>query len=155
MRALRVVVLTSLPVVCSDVQSVLIASVGGDLIDVGQFVEACTLWTARKHTRLADLLVERGWIVLADKTHLDYLLERKLANSRTQARRIITDESGEPIVVAAKALDLPADVVQITAASRRLNKAFPTEHNRLLIIALLLRVILVLVLDFMNFFAEL
>ena len=39
-------------------------------------------------------------------------LERTLAISRTQARRIITDESGEPIVVAAKAMDLPADVVQ-------------------------------------------
>jgi hypothetical protein len=39
-------------------------------------------------------------------------LERTLAISRTQARRIITDESGEPIVVAAKAMDLPTDVVQ-------------------------------------------
>jgi tRNA A-37 threonylcarbamoyl transferase component Bud32 len=57
-----------------------------DLIDTGQFVEACTLWTARKHTRLADLLVERGWIVLADKAHLDYLLERKLAKHSGDAR---------------------------------------------------------------------
>jgi hypothetical protein len=39
-------------------------------------------------------------------------LERTLGISRAQARRVIGDESGEPIVVAAKAMDLPADVVQ-------------------------------------------
>jgi PAS domain S-box-containing protein len=49
-----------------------------DLIDSHQFVEACTLWTTRKTASLADLLVERGWILPADREHLDYLLERKL-----------------------------------------------------------------------------
>src|SRR5271166_6464062 len=39
-------------------------------------------------------------------------LERTLGLSRAQARRVISDESGEPIIVAAKAMDLPADVVQ-------------------------------------------
>ena len=39
-------------------------------------------------------------------------LERALGISRAQARRIISDASGEPIVVAARALDLPPDVVQ-------------------------------------------
>jgi hypothetical protein len=39
-------------------------------------------------------------------------LERSLAISRIQARRVASDESGEPIVVAAKALELPADVLQ-------------------------------------------
>ena len=39
-------------------------------------------------------------------------LERVLGISRAQARRIMSDESGEPVVVAAKAMDLPADVVQ-------------------------------------------
>jgi hypothetical protein len=38
--------------------------------------------------------------------------ERTLGVSRTQARRIIDDELGEPIVVAARAMNLPADVVQ-------------------------------------------
>jgi hypothetical protein len=38
--------------------------------------------------------------------------ERTLGVSRTQARRIIDDELGEPTVVAAKAMNLPADVVQ-------------------------------------------
>jgi PAS domain S-box-containing protein len=57
-----------------------------DLIDTAQFVEACTLWTTRKHTPLAELLIERGWLVPADKAHLDYLLERKLARNDGDAR---------------------------------------------------------------------
>jgi hypothetical protein len=39
-------------------------------------------------------------------------LERALRVSPAQARRIINDETGEPIVVAAKAMALPADVLQ-------------------------------------------
>jgi hypothetical protein len=39
-------------------------------------------------------------------------LERALGISRAQARRIVSDASGEPIVVAARALDLPPDVLQ-------------------------------------------
>src|SRR5262245_10470515 len=49
-----------------------------DLIDTRQFIEACTLWTARKDVFLADLLMERGWIVAEDRSHIEYLLERKL-----------------------------------------------------------------------------
>src|SRR5581483_2961914 len=49
-----------------------------DLIDRGQFVEACTLWGARKSVPLADLLVERGWLLPDDRAHVDYLVERKL-----------------------------------------------------------------------------
>ena len=49
-----------------------------DLIDSGQFIEACLLWTSRKDTPMADLLVERGWLVPADREHVDYLLNRKL-----------------------------------------------------------------------------
>jgi serine/threonine-protein kinase len=49
-----------------------------DLIDCRQFVEACTLWTTRKGVPLAEVLVERGWILPADKAHVDYLLQRKL-----------------------------------------------------------------------------
>jgi hypothetical protein len=39
-------------------------------------------------------------------------LERTLRICRTQALRIVNDELGEPIVVAAKAMDLPGDVSQ-------------------------------------------
>jgi len=39
-------------------------------------------------------------------------LERVLGVSRAQARRIVNDQSGEPIVVAAKAVELPSEVLQ-------------------------------------------
>jgi len=39
-------------------------------------------------------------------------LERMLGISQAQARRIVNDELGEPIVVVAKAMDLPADALQ-------------------------------------------
>jgi PAS domain S-box-containing protein len=49
-----------------------------DLIEPAQFVEACSLWATRKTVPLADLLVERGWLLAADRAHVDYLVERKL-----------------------------------------------------------------------------
>lgn len=49
-----------------------------DLIEPRQFIEACLLWTSRKDVSMADLLVERGWIVPADREHVEYLLRRKL-----------------------------------------------------------------------------
>ena len=39
-------------------------------------------------------------------------LERALGISYQQSRRIVEDETGEPIVVAAKAMSIPADVLQ-------------------------------------------
>ena len=42
------------------------------LIDTAQVVDACTLWASRKDSTLADLLIERGWIMPADRSHLDY-----------------------------------------------------------------------------------
>jgi PAS domain S-box-containing protein len=49
-----------------------------DLIDTQQFIDACLLWTARKDVSIADLLIERGWMIPADKDHVEYLLGRKL-----------------------------------------------------------------------------
>jgi PAS domain S-box-containing protein len=49
-----------------------------DLIDTSQFVEACSVWATRKSVHLADVLMDRGWILPGDKEHLEYLLERKL-----------------------------------------------------------------------------
>jgi tRNA A-37 threonylcarbamoyl transferase component Bud32 len=46
------------------------------LIDGRQFIEACTLWMTRKHVPLVDLLIERGWLVPADRAHVEYLVER-------------------------------------------------------------------------------
>ncbi len=49
-----------------------------DLIAPEQFIEACLLWTSRKDVAMAELLIERGWIVPADRAHVDYLLARKV-----------------------------------------------------------------------------
>ncbi len=57
-----------------------------DLIDTNQFVDACSLWAARKGVPLANLLVEHGWILQADKDHLEYLLERKLSKHGGDAK---------------------------------------------------------------------
>src|SRR5262245_45719339 len=48
------------------------------LINSNQFIDTCMLWTARRGTPLADLLVERGWIKSGDVSHIQYLIERKL-----------------------------------------------------------------------------
>ncbi len=49
-----------------------------DLLDAARFAEACTAWSARKETPLADLLVERGWLTPEDRADVQRLLERKL-----------------------------------------------------------------------------
>jgi PAS domain S-box-containing protein len=63
-----------------------ILALQADLIDTGQFVEACTLWATRKSIPLAQLLLARGWILPTDKAHVDYLLERKLQKPEGDAR---------------------------------------------------------------------
>lgn len=57
-----------------------------ELIDTAQFVEACTIWSARKQVGLAEILTERGWILPEDRHHVDYLLERKLKKHAGDAR---------------------------------------------------------------------
>ena len=57
-----------------------------NLIDQAQFVEACTLWSSSKHLPLADVLVERGWLTLAEKVHVQWLLSRHLSKHRGDAR---------------------------------------------------------------------
>lgn len=49
-----------------------------DLLDAERFAEGCAAWAARKHTPLADLLVERGWLTAEDRERVDWLVERKL-----------------------------------------------------------------------------
>ena len=62
-----------------------------DLITPDQFVQACTLWTTRKDTSLADLLMEQGWLTAADRTAVDRLLERKLKKHHGDARASLAE----------------------------------------------------------------
>jgi PAS domain S-box-containing protein len=56
------------------------------LIDAKQFIEVCALWTTRKDVPLAQLLVERGWMVPGDVAHLEYLTERRLTIAEGDVR---------------------------------------------------------------------
>lgn len=49
-----------------------------ELIDSGQFIEACTAWAARKNKPLHELLLERGWIKPVDRDDVLRLMDRKL-----------------------------------------------------------------------------
>ncbi len=49
-----------------------------DLIEMRQFVDACTLWGSRKENSLADVLVEQGWLLSDDREHVEYILKRRM-----------------------------------------------------------------------------
>jgi serine/threonine protein kinase len=57
-----------------------------DLLDNDRFAEACSAWAARKETPLADLLVERGWLTPEERSHVEFLLGRKLQKHGGDAR---------------------------------------------------------------------
>jgi serine/threonine protein kinase/tetratricopeptide (TPR) repeat protein len=59
----------------------------GDLIDSGQFAEACTAWAARKDRPLSEVLLDRGWISAEDRRLIERLLERKLRKHAGDAHR--------------------------------------------------------------------
>ena len=56
------------------------------LIDRDTFAEVCSLWSKRRDTPLAEILLERGWITAEDKAHVEYLLKRGLERSGGDAR---------------------------------------------------------------------
>lgn len=60
-----------------------------DLIDMQQFVDACTLWSSRKTSSVADVLVEHGWLNDEDRAHVDYLLERRIKKEGRNARQTL------------------------------------------------------------------
>jgi serine/threonine protein kinase len=57
-----------------------------DLIDERQFVEACTMWAARKDATLADVLAERGWLSPDDRAEVERLVKRKLERFKDDPR---------------------------------------------------------------------
>src|SRR5262245_22922261 len=84
------------------------------LIDAAQFVEACSLWASRKRSVLADLLLERGWILAADRQHLEYLLERTVQKAGGPQARLaaIPDEVKRSLAALGNA-QIQASLVQL------------------------------------------
>lgn len=50
-----------------------------DLISVGQFAEACQLWSQSETSSIREILHQKGWLVAQDFDPLDYLVERTLS----------------------------------------------------------------------------
>lgn len=95
-----------------------------DLIDANQLVEACMLWSARKNLPLADVLLERGWILPADKAHLDYLLQRKLTKHGGDAKASLAGIADD--IKRSLAAVGDADIEQSLASLPQPNQAVPT-----------------------------
>ena len=58
-----------------------------DLIDMRQFVDACTLWGSRKDSTLAEILVDQKWLLPEDRQHVDYLLQRRMQKAGGNIRK--------------------------------------------------------------------
>lgn len=61
-----------------------------DLIDMAQFVDACTLWGARKDSTLSEILVEQGWLLPEDREHVDYLLKRRVQKAGGDVKKSLS-----------------------------------------------------------------
>ena len=66
-----------------------------DLLDATRFAEACTAWSARKETPLADLLVERGWLTAEERADVEKLLARKLKKHGGDAKASLAEVTPE------------------------------------------------------------
>ena len=60
-----------------------------DLIGAAQFIEACSVWAARKTVPLADVLIERGWLSRDDKAHVEHLIDARLKRSDVDAPALL------------------------------------------------------------------
>jgi hypothetical protein len=68
-----------------------------DLLTPARFAEACSAWAGRKNAPLADLLVERGWLTLADRDDVEKLLRRKLAKHGGDAKASLGEVTTDPV----------------------------------------------------------
>lgn len=94
-----------------------ILAVQADMIDHAQFVEACIVWSSRKSALLIDLLVERGWIIEADRVHL---VNRKLSRHAGDVRASL---AGAPEVLRRSLLAIEDAEIQKSVAGLPSNKS--------------------------------
>lgn len=70
-----------------------------DLIDMRQFVDACTLWGSRKDESLADILVQQKWLLPEDKQHVDYLIQRRMQKAGGDVKKSLSSMPSDVKVV--------------------------------------------------------
>jgi serine/threonine-protein kinase len=68
-----------------------------DLLDADRFAEACTAWSVRKDTPLADLLVQRGRLRPDERAHVEFLLDRKLQKHGGDPRSGLADAASQRV----------------------------------------------------------
>jgi len=68
-----------------------------EFIDVQQFAEVCCVWAGSKESQIADLLVERGWIGVADRDEVQRLMERKVSRRQGDVRQALGDVAGPQV----------------------------------------------------------
>lgn len=109
-----------------------------DLVDIRQFVDACTLWASRKSTPLADILVEMGALNDEDRQHVEYLLTRKLKKNRDDIHATLAGAGDDIKGVLAglgdeeirRSISLPAQTPLTTVASTRIVGRIEQERIR-------------------------
>src|SRR5438034_3363242 len=79
-----------------------------ELIDRDQFIQACTLWTTRKETPLAEILVAQDWLTAADRADVERLLERKLKKHRGDVHASLMAAADDSVKRSLAALADPA-----------------------------------------------
>jgi WD40 repeat protein/tRNA A-37 threonylcarbamoyl transferase component Bud32 len=65
-----------------------------DLIDREHFIQACTLWAARKDRPIAELLVEQGWLTPAHRSVVEQLIEAKLRKHGSDVQASLAEAAG-------------------------------------------------------------
>ena len=113
-----------------------------DLIGAAQFVEACSVWAARKTIPLADVLVERGWLSREEKAHIEDLMDARLKRSDAavpallgrlpeEIRQSLADLGDDDIRRSLGHADRPSDVSLTTASFSPLDTGTRYENIRL------------------------
>ncbi len=93
-----------------------------DLLDAGQFAEACSAWAARKTQPLAALIQERGWISAAERAHVEFLLHRKLRKHGGDAHAsliAVSDDRARGVIAGIADVDVRQSLAELSTREDR------------------------------------
>jgi tetratricopeptide (TPR) repeat protein/tRNA A-37 threonylcarbamoyl transferase component Bud32 len=91
------------------------------ILDNDQFAAACAAWATRKHTGLADLLAERGWLTPDERQEVERMVGRHLKRRGGDAGASLAAVTGDAARHSLAALD--------DAEVQRSLAAFPTPSG--------------------------